>query len=48
MPSRKDNPDARLTIGYSSYRLPRSGLVQHRFLTQTVILSFLRRTVKRV
>ncbi len=34
MPSRKDDPDARLTIGYSSYRLPRSGLVQHRFLTK--------------
>ena len=29
MPSRKDDPDARLTIGYSIYRLPRSGLVQH-------------------
>ena len=28
MPSRKDDPDARLTIGYSIYRLPRSGLVQ--------------------
>ena len=27
MPSRKDDPDARLTIGYSIYRLPRSGLV---------------------
>ena len=34
MPSRKDNPDARLTIGYSSYRLPRSGLVQQVFLRQ--------------
>ena len=33
MPSRKADPDARLTIGYSSYRLPRSGLVQEGFLT---------------
>ncbi len=33
MPSRKDDPDARLTIGYSSYCLPRSGLVQQGFLT---------------
>ena len=33
MPSRKDDPDARLTIGYSSYRLPRSGLVQRPFAT---------------
>ena len=32
MPSRKDDPDARLTIGYSSYCLPRSGLVQREFL----------------
>ena len=31
MPSRKDDPDARLTIGYSIYRLPRSGLVQRPF-----------------
>ena len=33
MPSRKDDPDARLTIGYSIYRLPRSGLVQRPFTT---------------
>ena len=33
MPSRKDNPDARLTIGLSIYRLPRSGLVQRPFTT---------------
>ena len=31
MPSRTDNPDARLTIGLSIYRLPRSGLVQGTF-----------------
>ena len=35
MPSRKDDPDARLTIGYSSYRLPRSGLVQLGFVTRS-------------
>ncbi len=33
MPRPKDNPDARLTIGYSIYCLPRSGLVQQVFLT---------------
>ena len=35
MPSRKDNPDTRLTIGYSNYRLPRSGLVQDLFLKRS-------------
>ena len=36
MPRPKDNPDARLTIGYSIYCLPRSGLVQPLFLTHRV------------
>ena len=36
MPRPKDNPDARLTIGYSIYCLPRSGLVQPWFLKPRV------------
>ena len=32
MPSRTTHPDARLTIGCSIYRLPRSGLVQQGIL----------------
>ena len=36
MPRPKDNPDARLTIGYSIYCLPRSGLVQPMLPTQVL------------